>query len=130
MYSPAVDLSALGRSESGQVTTQSATTSAKLAATFHELVGQEWATQLVQNRRGITLRSGSILKRDIWSQTPQGESMFRGASNFRRIECLAPLFASGQPTERAIGQVLQYLQDSGNEKVRWLNLREEPLICA
>lgn len=129
MYAPAVDLSPLSRSESGQSTSDAATTSARLAATFNELVGQEWAQQLIKNRRGITLRAGSILKRDIWSQTPQAASMFRGANNFRRIECLIPLYATGQPTEKATGAILQYLEENGNERVRWLNLREEPLIC-
>lgn len=129
MYTPAVDLSALTRSQVGQLTFDSAATSARLAATFNELVGHEWAQMLVKNRRGITLRSGSILKRDTWKQTPQGHSMFKGASNFRRIECFLPLYATGQPSERAIGSIVEHLQEQGSQNIRWLNLREEPLIC-
>lgn len=103
MYSPAQDLSVISRAEMGKL----GLSSRRFSKSLHEgseLVGSEWASALVANRRGITLRQGTILKRDIWPQEiksnraeEEGQDRIRGAINFRRVRD-SNLFALSQPS--------------------------------
>lgn len=83
-----------------------------------------------QNRRGITLRAGLILKSDQWAtEFKQTDHGLRGAINFRRVPDTS-LFALSQPTEEGIDRAVENARKDAKsgDKVTWINLREEPLI--
>lgn len=86
---------------------------------------------LLQNRSGIILRAGMILKNDQWrTSTDDHEPTIRGAINFRRVPA-SSLYALSQPTQDGIVRVLQTVREKmkyEDGSINWLNLREEPLI--
>jgi hypothetical protein len=50
-----------------------------------EMAGQEFAAMLVSQRRGVTLRPGTILKRDIWPQEIKSNRREDDANEQERI---------------------------------------------
>ncbi|KAI8393383.1 inositol hexakisphosphate-domain-containing protein [Radiomyces spectabilis] len=106
-----------------------------------EMVGAGAQTGIVPNeveqfilkaRTGIVLTSQTILKMDFWrrSHAQMHHTFFvEGASNFRRIKH-THVYGVAQPTVDGLRQVLRRLLTDRpqNEKVLWINLREEPII--
>lgn len=128
VFSPINDLSQLG--QAGAVSNDSETAKARaidVKRNGAEIVGDEWSKQIVQNRVGITLRSGMILKNDQWLASSMSGSLasdqvsIKGAINFRRVP-QSSLYALGQPNQAGIESVLDQVLES-SEKVVWINLR-------
>ncbi|KAK4703550.1 hypothetical protein P7C70_g2674, partial [Phenoliferia sp. Uapishka_3] len=95
-----------------------------------EVIGDEWARQIVRNRSGIILRAGMILKSDQWRSLAEGqEPTVRGTINFRRVP-KSNLYGLSQPTQDGIERVLENVRNDmkGEGKIVWINLREEPLL--
>ncbi|KAF9243458.1 inositol hexakisphosphate-domain-containing protein [Melanogaster broomeanus] len=95
-----------------------------------QLLGDEYSEHVVKNRSGIILRESTLLKSDQWlSESHRVLHSVRGAINFRNIPG-TNIYASGQPTESAINEVVrQVKEDHPNaNKVVWVTLREEPIV--
>lgn len=78
-----------------------------------------------QNRSGIILRTGMILKNDQWRATAEGqEQVVRGAINFRRVPH-SSLYGLSQPTQDGIARVLESVREGrkSDGQVVWINLR-------
>ncbi|SCV73360.1 BQ2448_7286 [Microbotryum intermedium] len=159
VFSPIQDLSAIARGEAGQLTLTDhnlqeggggqrgeGDLSEKLAQVQrkgNQVVGDEWAQQIVRNRAGIILRPGMILKNDQWriaaTDTPASDdasssgadgSTIRGAINFRRIPD-SSLYGLSQPSQDGIVKVLEEVRRGmvdPQAAIVWINLREEPLV--
>ncbi|GAA5942648.1 hypothetical protein JCM1841_006801 [Sporobolomyces salmonicolor] len=132
VFSPVHDLSAIAKGDAGELTITGGTTFAK--GRYREMggadmVGDEWATQIIRNRSGIILRSGMILKSDQWLFEEGQEQTVRGAINFRRVQG-SSLYGLSQPTEEGIRRVLDAVKADLKPGARtvWINLREEPLV--
>jgi hypothetical protein len=85
----------------------------------------------VQNRSGIILREGMLLKSDQWLRQGTGahaERGVRGALHFRRVPG-TPLYALGQPTADAVDEVVRRVRADHPEasRILWITLREEPV---
>ncbi|ORY84702.1 inositol hexakisphosphate-domain-containing protein [Leucosporidium creatinivorum] len=141
VFAPVEDLSGIARGERGvEVVGRPRWFGAGAGG---EVIGDEWARQIVRNRSGIILRTGMILKNDQWSATtsstnheglgaddsPNPEQLVRGAINFRRVAG-SSLYGLSQPTQEGIQRVLELVRKGGEGEGRavWINLREEPLI--
>ncbi|SGZ32317.1 BQ5605_C040g11854 [Microbotryum silenes-dioicae] len=160
VFSPIQDLSAIARGEAGQLTLTDhnlqvggggqrgdGDLSEKLAHVQrkgNQVVGDEWAQQIVRNRGGIILRPGMILKNDQWriaaADAPAGDdasssnadfgSTIRGAINFRRVPN-SSLYGLSQPSQDGIVKVLEEVRQGMVDRqaaIVWINLREEPLV--
>ncbi|KAK4050677.1 hypothetical protein OIV83_003403 [Microbotryomycetes sp. JL201] len=132
IFAPVQDLSAIAKSEAGQIDAAglSSSLTRRTRLTGGEIIGDEWARQIVRNRGGIILRSGMILKNDQWTASAEGQDeRVRGAINFRRVQD-SYLYGLSQPTQDGIERVLDIVskeRPAGGRTV-WINLREEPLI--
>ncbi|KAI5474355.1 metal ion binding protein, partial [Pseudohyphozyma bogoriensis] len=133
VFSPVHDLSAIAKGEAGEL---SAPTNgslkdrfAEITSTGGEVVGEEWANQIVRNRGGIILRSGMILKDDRWRVSDEENPSVRGAMNFRRVP-ESSLYGLSQPTQEGVEGVLKQVESNmhGEGTIAWINLREEPLL--
>ena len=99
------------------------------------VTGDEFADFVVRNRTGTVLRSGLLLKRDVWRKFEHQAKVpcIRGAVNFRRIRD-TNVFGTGQPSVDGIRNLLMTVlddiprQDNEIHTVLWINLREEPLV--
>ncbi|GAA5966606.1 hypothetical protein JCM21900_001467 [Sporobolomyces salmonicolor] len=132
VFSPVHDLSAIAKGDAGELTITGGRSFAK--GRYREMggadmVGDEWATQIIRNRSGIILRSGMILKSDQWLFEEGQEQTIRGAINFRRVQG-SSLYGLSQPTEEGIRRVLDAVKADLKPGARtvWINLREEPLV--
>ncbi|KAG1872156.1 inositol hexakisphosphate-domain-containing protein [Suillus subluteus] len=95
-----------------------------------QLLGDEYSDHVVKNRSGIILRESTLLKSDQWlSESHRVSDSVRGAINFRNIPG-TNIYASGQPTESAIDEVVHRVKEAHPEanKVVWVTLREEPIV--
>ncbi|KAG2141169.1 inositol hexakisphosphate-domain-containing protein [Suillus bovinus] len=95
-----------------------------------QLLGDEYSDHVVKNRSGIILRDSTLLKSDQWlSESHRVSDSVRGAINFRNIPG-TNIYASGQPTESAIDEVVHRIKvaHSDANKVVWVTLREEPIV--
>ncbi|KIM67616.1 hypothetical protein SCLCIDRAFT_1210267 [Scleroderma citrinum Foug A] len=95
-----------------------------------QLVGDEYSDHVVKNRSGIILREGTLLKSDQWlSKSQRVLHSVQGAINFRNIPG-TNIYASGQPTEPAIDEVVRLVKENhpNTNKVVWVTLREEPIV--
>ncbi|GAA5932545.1 uncharacterized protein JCM15063_001257, partial [Sporobolomyces koalae] len=135
IFSPVHDLSAIARGGDGAdgkigMTSKFLHGKFRDIAAAGEVVGDEWAHQIIRNRSGVILRSGMILKNDQWLVLGENqEQVVRGAINFRRIPG-GNTYGLSQPTHDGIRRVLETvkLDLKPNAIVHWLNLREEPLV--
>lgn len=119
IFAPISDLSTLSRAVGRQV-----------EADGGQVVEFEWVDAVVAQRTGLILRANTLLKSDQWlTQSASSTSGLQGAVGFRQIP-RSTLFAVGQPTETAIGKVLQAIKERtpNASTILWLNLREEPLV--
>jgi len=85
------------------------------------------ANVFIQERDGQILGKGMVLKSDYIPSADRAQDLdvhISGAANFRRARPL-PIYASAQPSLYGIRAILNIL--SGMH-VRWICLREEPLI--
>ena len=116
----------LSRAEAGQVSAASSLGQDRFAGITTqggELAGDEWASQIVRGRNGVTLRPGTILKRDMWHESGDQESNgIRGAINFRRVSG-SNLFALSQPTDTGVHGVVSEVLSVLPGEALWLNLR-------
>ncbi|GAA6059315.1 hypothetical protein JCM10212_005895 [Sporobolomyces blumeae] len=138
VFSPVHDLSAIAKGgemgREGIAKTSTTTMFRKgrfrdLASTA-DVVGDEWAHQIIRNRSGIILRSGMILKNDQWLVLGEGqEQVVRGAINFRKVPG-GNTWGLSQPTDDGIRRVLEMVKSELKPNARkvWINLREEPLV--
>uniref|UniRef100_A0A0K3CRK6 BY PROTMAP: gi/472580415/gb/EMS18219.1/ metal ion binding protein [Rhodosporidium toruloides NP11] gi/647403677/emb/CDR49761.1/ RHTO0S32e00298g1_1 [Rhodosporidium toruloides] n=1 Tax=Rhodotorula toruloides TaxID=5286 RepID=A0A0K3CRK6_RHOTO len=141
IFAPIQDLSAIAKGETGEVALSRAVSRGRRVGA--DLVGDEWAHQIIRNRSGIILRANMILKEDVWlasntSQTdPSSTSAstssgsiqhIRGAINFRRVRD-SFLYGLSQPTEEGIRRVLDVVKGDVKPGARivWIGVREEPL---
>lgn len=95
-----------------------------------QLLGDEYTDHVVKNRSGIILRDGTLLKSDQWlSRSQRVLHSVRGAINFRNIPG-TNIYASGQPTEAAIDEVVGLVKQNHPKanKIVWVTLREEPIV--
>ncbi|OJA21653.1 hypothetical protein AZE42_09324 [Rhizopogon vesiculosus] len=95
-----------------------------------QLLGDEYTDHVVKNRSGIILRETTLLKSDQWlSESHRVSNSVRGAINFRNIPG-TNIYASGQPTESAVDQVVHRVKEAHPDanKVVWVTLREEPIV--
>ncbi|KAI6025906.1 inositol hexakisphosphate-domain-containing protein [Pisolithus orientalis] len=95
-----------------------------------QLLGDEYTDHVVKNRSGIILREGTLLKSDQWlSRSQRVLHSVRGAINFRNVPG-TNIYASGQPTEAAIDEVVGLVKENhpNVNKIVWVTLREEPLV--
>jgi len=72
----------------------------------------------------------TLLKSDQWlSESYRVSDSVRGAINFRNIPG-TNIYASGQPTESAIDEVVHRVKGAhpNASKVVWVTLREEPIV--
>lgn len=73
------------------------------------------------------------MQKDIWRDAAEDShpSKIRGAINFRQIEG-TEIYALSQPTESGMTGVLDTVNhgktESQDNRVTWINLREEPLV--
>lgn len=65
VFAPVSDLSAIARSEGGELGVAGSGRLAEVQRSGGELVGDEWAKTIVRSRSGIILRTGTILKVSI-----------------------------------------------------------------
>ncbi|KAG0660956.1 hypothetical protein C6P46_004229 [Rhodotorula mucilaginosa] len=126
IFAPIHDLSAIAKGEAGQLTVLDMTKGPKGTS---QLVGEEWAQQIIRNRSGIILRSGMLLKEDQWLTLAEGQTqLVRGAINFRRVPN-SLLYGLSQPTEEGIRRVLDTVKRDlkPGARIVWIGVREEPL---
>ena len=124
-FAPVADLSVLARGESQLA---SGASLASILQTGGELAGDEWAARVVRQRRGVTLRSGMLMKHDLWKRRGGAEAMdggVRGAANFRQMGS-EQIYALAQPTVEGITGVVDAVKEHG--RPMFICLREEPLI--
>jgi hypothetical protein len=70
----------------------------------------------------------TLLKSDQWHQAVSSSEGLRGAVGFRRIPD-SNLFAVGQPTQDAVGHVIEAIEKITHGcEIVWLNLREVTLL--
>ncbi|GAA6009259.1 hypothetical protein JCM11491_004248 [Sporobolomyces phaffii] len=137
IFSPVHDLSSIARGGEGVEGLPKISTTALFhqgkyrdVAGAGDVVGDEWAHQIIRNRSGIILRSGMILKNDQWLVLGENqEQVVRGAINFRKVPG-GNTFGLSQPTHDGIRRVLETVKSDlqPNANIHWLNLREEPLV--
>lgn len=152
VFSPVNDLSLIAKGDAANLVA-SKDLKQDVQRNGGEVIGDEWARQIVrvrfppfvrcgvgaddgwlQDRSGIILRTGLILKNDQWrsmSQETEEEepNAVRGAINFRRVPN-SSLYGLSQPTQDGIERVLENVRSEMKEgsKIVWINLREEPLL--
>ena len=153
VFGPVGDLSSLAKgAQLGAATPLAQSRFTDVLREGGEVITDEFAGQIVRRRRGITLRAGTILKKDIWHETVEDSAHahghghasqsegsgpnVRGALNFRRIEA-TDVYALSQPTDGGIVGVLDAVKtgrsqeadkERKEDRVTWVNLREEPLV--
>lgn len=134
IFGPVGDLSPLSKvSQLGATTPLAQSRFEDVLREGGEVIADEFANQLVRRRRGVTLRAGMILKKDIWRNADEGahpDKQIKGTLNFRRIPG-TNTYALSQPTERGILGVLDEVareERTTEDRVTWVNLREEPLV--
>lgn len=74
--------------------------------------------------------TSTLLKSDQWLSESQRVSLeLRGAINFRNIPG-TKIYALGQPTVEAIGEVVDRIKRAHPEAehIAWVTLREEPIV--
>ena len=79
---------------------------------------------------GLRMNVSTLLKSDQWlSESERVLQSVRGVINFRNIPG-TNIYACGQPTESAIDEVVQLIQQNhpNGDKVVWVTLREEPIV--
>ncbi|GAA5906325.1 uncharacterized protein JCM6883_005515 [Sporobolomyces salmoneus] len=137
IFSPVYDLSAIARGGDGgqgvpriNMATMFDKGRFRDVAPGGDVVGDEFAHQIVRNRSGVILRSGMILKDDQWVTLGENqEQVVRGAINYRRVPG-GNTYGLSQPTHDGIKRVLEMVKSDlkSGAKSHWLNLREEPLV--
>lgn len=76
------------------------------------------------------MRRRTLLKSDQWlSESQRVSHSIRGVINFRNIPD-TNIYASGQPTEAAIDEVVRLIKADipGTNRIVWVTLREEPIV--
>ncbi|WFD25147.1 hypothetical protein MNAN1_000111 [Malassezia nana] len=137
LFEPVADLSMISRGDASALTAPNDSVRRRFGEVTAEgalVTGDEFAEFVVHNRTGIVLRSGLLLKRDVWREFSlvKGNDL-RGVVNFRRVAD-SNIFGTGQPSVEGINNLLEYvLNELGKEHetdrtVLWINLREEPLV--
>lgn len=111
----------------GPVSDLSIITSGTVDIPSQPFVRDKWSEYFVQNRAGAVLRSGMILKIDLWSDDGLEGSSVHGAVNFRRID-ETNFYAVAQPTTTGIRNVIERVQQGHDQAILWINLREEPFL--
>ena len=74
--------------------------------------------------------TSTLLKSDQWlSESYRVSNSVRGAINFRNIPG-TNIYASGQPTECAVDEVVHRVKEASPDvnRVVWVTLREEPIV--
>lgn len=138
LFDPVCDLSVITRRDGSVHTELSPPDKNRMSDAVDQnavVTGDEFAEFVINNRTGMVLRPGLLLKHDIWREfIPSGSAMqVHGAVNFRRV-LQTNIFGSGQPTVEGIhnllATVLNQVSSSSKEQrtVLWINLREEPLV--
>ncbi|KAI0255159.1 inositol hexakisphosphate-domain-containing protein [Lactifluus subvellereus] len=128
IFSPVNDLSSLSKSGPQRSLIRGQTND--VAISGGQVLGDEYSDHVVKNRSGIILREGTLLKSDQWLSESQHVSLeLRGAINFRNIPG-TNIYALGQPTIEAIGEVVDRIKCAhpDAERIAWVALREEPIV--
>lgn len=138
LFDPVSDLSLISRGDAGALAAPNDSVRQRFGEVMAQgakVTGDEFAEFVVGNRTGIVLRSGLLLKRDVWREFAHQEDALcvRGAVNFRRVQH-TNIFGTGQPSVDGIRNLLLTVLDSipapqaEQRTVLWINLREEPLV--
>lgn len=134
LFEPIADLSLISRGDAGALAAPTETVRARfgeVAAQGAAVTGDEFAEFVVHNRSGTVLRSGLLLKRDVWREfaAHSDAQPVHGVVNFRRVPG-TNIFGTGQPSvegvHHSLAQVLAEMP--GARTILWINLREEPLV--
>jgi hypothetical protein len=145
VFAPVSDLSALSRTGAGGGELQE-----DLELAGGRVLGDEYTEHVIrvrppprpplpptdgrawQNRDGIILREGTLLKSDQWlRERERGHEAqgVRGALHFRNVPGTS-IYALGQPTADAVDAVVRRVRaehpDAG--RILWITLREEPIV--
>ena len=101
------------------------------------IASPEDAKQIVKDRDGEVLNSGTVIKEDQYPGIDQYEpkpsdgsqTKIPGAPNFRKVPG-ENSYGTGLPTEKALKEVLEKVGagPNGDKTAVWTNLREEPVI--
>lgn len=99
------------------------------------VTGDAFADFVVRNRMGTVLRSGLLLKCDIWLEFMRRSKGIpvQGTVNFRRVP-ETNVYGTGQPTVEGIRGILDTVVEempeppSAQRVITWINLREEPVV--
>ncbi|THG97465.1 hypothetical protein EW026_g4541 [Hermanssonia centrifuga] len=129
VFQPISDLSALSKSGS-EGRALIAGQNNDVAISGGQILGDEYSDHVVQNRSGIILREGTLLKSDQWlRESHQVVDGVRGAINFRNIPG-TKIYALGQPSLQAIDEVVARVRGAhpNSEGILWITLREEPIV--
>ncbi|KIY43759.1 hypothetical protein FISHEDRAFT_51969 [Fistulina hepatica ATCC 64428] len=129
IFAPVQDLSSLSRSGSKDRSLIPGRRN-DFAISGGQILGDEYASHVVKNRRGIILRESTLLKSDQWlSESHHVECAVRGAINFRQVPGTS-IYALGQPTMQAIDEVVHRVRNAHPDAKRivWITLREEPIV--
>lgn len=138
LFDPVSDLSMISRGDAGGLVAPTDNALLRFGEVMAEgcvVPGDEFSDFVVRNRSGMVLRSGLLLKRDIWREFEcHDESLqLRGVVNFRRVPH-SNIFGTGQPTVDGMHSLLcKVLEEVPGDTKRsrhllWINLREEPLV--
>lgn len=138
LFDPVADLSLISRGDTGVLAAPNESVRQRFGEVIAQgalVTGDEFADFVVRNRTGTVLRSGLLLKRDVWRKFEHQAKVpcIRGAVNFRRIRD-TNVFGTGQPSVDGIRNLLMTVlddiprQDNERRTVLWINLREEPLV--
>ncbi|KAL6297864.1 inositol hexakisphosphate-domain-containing protein [Sparassis latifolia] len=129
VFAPVSDLSSLSKTGSqGGVLVPGRRND--VAISGGQILGDEYSDHVINNRSGIILREGTLLKSDLWlSQSHHVEDGVRGAINFRNVPG-TKIYALGQPTLEAIDEVVRRVRSAhpSADRVMWITLREEPIV--
>lgn len=146
IFQPINDLSTLSKSGS-EGRTLTAGQKNDVAIAGGQILGDEYSDHVVkarplhtvcrsdtdcneQNRSGIILREGTLLKSDQWlKESQQVSDGVRGAINFRNIPG-TKIYALGQPTLEAVDEVVMRVKQTNptDKQILWITLREEPIV--
>ena len=93
--------------------------------------------EVVKNRDGEVLKSGTVIKEDQFpgihkldpTKDKEPQERIPGAPNFRKVPG-ENTYGTGLPTEKALKEVLEKVGagPDGDKTAVWTNLREEPVI--
>lgn len=137
LFEPVADLSMISRGDASALAPPNDSVRRRFGEVIAQgamVTGDEFAEFVVHNRTGTVLRSGLLLKRDVWREfSVDKDNHLRGVVNFRRVQN-TNIFGTGQPSVEGVKNLLNYVleeltQDGEAERtVLWINLREEPLV--